>query len=54
MMPSTAAAPDMSSFMRSMPSALLRSSPPGVEGDALADDGDAPGGPARRPVRDSG
>ena len=28
MMPSTAAAPDMSSFMRSMPSALLRSRPP--------------------------
>src|SRR4030095_8684186 len=28
MMPSTAAAPDMSSFIRSMPSALLRSRPP--------------------------
>ena len=28
MIPSTAAAPDMSSFMRSMPSAVLRSRPP--------------------------
>ena len=27
-MPSTDAAPDMSSFIRSMPSAVLRSSPP--------------------------